>query len=590
MDCSRRGAFYYVSVGTQVQAATARPKFLAGRDQKGFAHELGHCLNISDGGEGEVGDPFSVCPPNYDSIMSYVGGTGFFAAGDGLPNPLNPASVSELVQLSSQASALAFKDRMSAGPWFQLAHHYSGIYSYVDWSRSGVYDSQVRQGVLGMAKGGAGCNAFSQGGAEIPTATLPPQDRYLSIARGGGYAFIAVIEHHPSDRRLAYFRAQLGAGLNDDCGTFQRVGLMGGSVSPSFAGPSIYFWNNQLFVATMNTTNLRLLRYSVAANGSLSYLGALIVGSVPLEMVEFVVLYDGTSTPSLAAVWSEAGTPDRYLMMKWNSASQTWSSPVQQTVCGGGVLSGSGSPALVAWPDPYNTTEAYGYRRTCGLFPDSNLAGRFYCYEPSTGCWSDRTQNVFPASPHDTAAIRTVEVTYDGTQYRVPDASVPLDLVFVPERLPNGTPVSMGKGNLHLIGSGPGAVSCHGRDASAVWISNRVSSYYTINTGELWSSIRSRDWIDHFQNKWACLDTNPDQPTQPRANLSVYVDETMGRALGATRLYLKGREQLTFYPDADGSPNMLYKPQSDFVVMKDWLCTSVKQYMDAAGKALCSAN
>jgi hypothetical protein len=74
---------------------------------------------------------------------------------------------------------------------------------------------------------------------------------------------------------------------------------------------------------------------------------------------------------------------------------------------------------------------------------------------------------------------------------------------------------------------------------------------------------------------------------QPRSNLSVYVDETMGRALGVTRLYLKGVAKLLLYTDADGSPDMPYIPKSDFVTMKGWVCDSVKRYSALSEKAIC---
>jgi len=511
--------------------------------------------------------------------MSYANGDAFYQATDAFA--MTPASVSDETTLPTDSCTLA--DRMEVSPWYYFVEKLGNPPTdcHVDWNRSSAIESSSYQAAIGMSKGDS-CTAFSQKHQEL----AGPEHHawgWQSATRGGDYLYVFTVEEDTTDQKIVYRRAELGPSksqpctgpINDCLDFFDGVDLVTGI--PVFSVAS-YHWDGFLFIAYSDDSDgtLKLRWYTIGADGVLTFVGQHSYPEFPSQMAEFVVQYDGTTSPALRVLWSvPLGASGFYLGATWDSLTDSWSSPSDFLVsCDMQLITGASTPAAVAWPDPHNPYAPYDYRTTCSLFPDGDGAARLFCYDHFGQCWADETPFAFPASstPGGCPGLH-VDVTYNilgiDIDFCVPEAVEPLDLAFVPRRNASGSQSSpyQGYGNLHLIFYGNGSSLCD-HYVPAVWISEGISMYDPISIAPLWGGEKSAHWRDYFGNKWTCLQHN--------SNLSIYVDETMGSAMASASVFSSGQAELRFYPFADGSPDISYLPLSDFVVMEDHLCSAVK--------------
>lgn len=580
-DSVRQDRFFYASV-TQSgggQGPVVGRTLVAGINS--IDHELGHCLGLEDGGSPAPGyeEGFSNCPPNYDSLMSYTGGDSFYTAAPTVAFGLNPAAVNDLSSAPTDSCGLA--DRVEAAPWNFYVQETGGpppTDCDVDWNRTGSFESSNYQAAIGMSQGDS-CNTFSQG-RQFVVESGHTALSYQATARGGGYLYIVGIEDVSGTPSLTYRRAALGSGLSSPCtgpfeaclSFFSRATLVS---NVSAVGVAAYYWDNKLFVAYPQASDntVRIRRYTIGTNGALTFSVSRTIQSAAGESLEFVVRYNGTSSPELILLWGvPLGGSGFYVFSKWNNATLTWSEPEVTPLCGGGIIYGFGTPAAVAWPDPYNSSASYAYRKTCSLFPDADSAALLFCYDAVGQCWKDETPFAFPSSSGSCPG-RHVDRVYNvlgvDISFCVPEAVKPLDLAFVPVRYASGSQASpsQGKGNLYLVFYADGS-GCGGNFAPAVWISEQVSQASPIDQNFLWGGVKSSFWRDFFSNLWGCL--------QVAGNLSLCVDETMGTAMASGSYFYEGAGRLNFYPYADGSPSRNYLPLSDFITMGEHVCTSVR--------------
>jgi hypothetical protein len=590
VDAVRVGRFYYASVveGGGGQGPQPGRTVVAGMsDPTTPAHEFGHCLGLSHGGSPHPGyeGRFSDCPPNYDSVMNYVNGPSFYSGTDSFP--MNPANVSDQYSLPNDPCKLA--THLNVPPWHFETDGISPPDScHIDWNRSGGYEPDYYQAPVGMAESQS-CRAFVQKDQKLVTDGHQAQG-FQAIARGGGFLYVFSLEPHTTGNKIVYRRAPLGSMSADSCTGGIESCLSFSSPVPLVDGAftkglSAYFWKYQMYPQMFlayfdsSTNRIHVRRYSILSSGSLRlnqnysnfYNGELI------ENTEFVVKYDGTSDPRMSLIWSGPffGT-GAYVEKAYNHSTNTWSSSQLLVDCQPQpqMILGNGTPAAVAWPDPYNTVAPYGFRRTCSILPDSDRAARLFCYDPVGSCWEDLTSQAFPPAYDGPGiakycpGVRSI-LSYGSGDVCVPRAVKPLDLVFVPQRYSTGNQVnpSAGVGNLYLVYYGVGSCPAPAY-APAVWISEAISSSGGFWSSPLWSGDKSRHWHDYTGNQWSCL--------QEQGNYSLYVDEMMGSAMAAGAYFVHGKSSLQFYPFADGSPNVNYWPISDFLVMEGRVCASLK--------------
>lgn len=553
---------------------------------KTFLHEVGHTLGLSHWGVDRWGG-YAECSPNYFSVMNYMDNKQATSSSySALPQSenweLNPSALDECTPVPDWLSQV-----VQDAAWSFPVFTFNGL-PYVDWNKNGIIDCGVLVQAAPFADSSDNyCKPYTGGEQKLP---FPVPDDPDPAVSGPLDITVGTINSAPwigiftsNEVGDIYYRwAWLGTKANASCSpgndggrdtnclsfTVQNLGL-----GEQATGVSAMVYNGFLWVSFRRAQDnaLEIRRYAninnrpeFVANGP-----AFVFPWSLRYAPEMTFLYDVNGNPVLTVLFTKAVKVGLlwlfpYYMTSYSPNTNTWSAPIAVVDGTGASYFGPGSPSAAPWPDIYNTAMNAG-RKTCALFPLSQSL-RFACYDSQTGRWPDLTAVSFPPSP---CAAKLV----DQSGVCVPRIFGKPELAFVPDRLASGVEQSPN------IGIGKFLLIFQYRDSdlerqAKVWTSERVSSGSPPGVSPMWAGTLSSRWRTYFSNGWADLDVN--------SNLATYVDSRMGGLMGAA-VYRGKPNPLYFYPHADGSPNGVFVPGSDFEGMEDGLCTVL------GGSAFCGA-
>ncbi len=283
---------------------------------------------------------------------------------------------------------------------------------------------------------------------------------------------------------------------------------------------------------------LRVRRYSVLSNGTLSYQGGQVLGSSGDSYLsdfgpELVELYQGVSSRVLGLLY--LARDGKFRSWGWNGSSWTFQSYLLDTY--GNSITGGESPVAKAWPDSGVTGWLASEKRTLAILPSTGTLTRLYILDYSTNRWQ-----------------------LTGVGANTSTTGKPF-LEYRTVRDTTGSPTADFRGHFMI---GRMYHSSDWGDRAIFRSSTTVSRTNPPSVG----TLGVIDAGDFLQNTWAT--------TTVGCNASLYSDSTLDNVFGLVPLDVEGKDEgLFFYPHADGSPDAVYSVFSDFRVWEDFVCTTI---------------
>jgi hypothetical protein len=485
---------------------------------------------------------------------------------------LNPSHVSETNSYPGMTTSL-----LSGAPYFLGTDSDS-----VDWNLSGSFGSASAQysAPLRLAQNSS-CRTFSEGRQAIWSNNYIVGATDLVRVGDRMYAFFAgASDAEAESGAVAYAFATLGQPATASCtgpdnpleydpadAESATTGCLAWSgpwaLGFDAAGVSAAWWQGSVFLASLSPTNgLDMRRFTVGSNGWLTAAGTQSVASgTNRGRPELAVMY---ASPLAGAGWTQRLVVVRndpsnsgYRAYYWTGSTFSFWSDFRLAENADGSadnLTGAGDAALVAWPDPFNTSVDAEDRITCGIFPNEDRGMRPYCFDPVDLVWRDLTDQVFSAQAtsgcNAGSEVLDSEAGLSGRCLVVSATAPQLAMRYV--RRDTGLPLSLGSATSHFQLTW----SFDTPGSPRVWISEPLSTLNHPSEGA-WAF---GNWRDFFANTWHIADAG--------SNVPMYEDSAMGGMFALdTRLQI-----VRFYPHADGSADVDLWVGSDFRVIEDHLC------------------
>lgn len=551
VDAIRRGVVRYAvatSAGTGGNADGAA--FVAGLAHSSFFHELGHSLGLAHSGHSAWGNGDIECLPHYMSLMRYGYGPYQFTSGS-VGVAINPAATVETGTLGAGFDHSLY---LSSPYVYQLPTASAGV----DWNRDGVLSpasSAWRSFAIAIA--GGSCKAFAQGEQEL--ASSEAVEGSPDLVRFGNRLYAFWITGSPN-QSIKYRHAQLGMSGNKSCSGSSNPANAGSSPclswsatqtlasGGSFKGVTAYAHAGQLMIATQAGDGSLVVRHcSADGAGSLSAIATYPLSGSPTDQhrtnftPELVERHQGVHSRTLGLLY--LAQDNTFRSFGWTGSA--WQAEGAMLNLSGNAIGGTQGIAAKAWPDAAVTGWSANERKTIALLPLAGGSVRVYGLDYSTNRWFDL--DVDTSGPNDTITTGKPFVEFRSARSTagVPDANFSGNFLF-------------GWGNAN--GGNTSDVR------TEVQVSTPVSRANPPWSGTT-SNLEATPYIDYLVNQWARIQDN--------TSTVLYSDSTLDNVFGLTALGVGGSNRVVFYPHADASPDRSLSVYSDFMVMEDYLCTTL---------------
>lgn len=515
-----------------------------------FAHELGHTAGLQHWGSTEFDGGTRNCKPTYRSLMNY-GYYGWPTLSTENSGPvLNSANLLErfVFPVGYNASQLDGDSRVA----WDVDVIDSG--RSVDWNDDGVMDTSATRWPATFTWNS--CDALLE-------EALADELEIDSPGTRAGTPEIALWDddwlllfYTSADGVIRYYSGELGSmadascplGNDYDSDCFDWEGPYTVGAYSGVQAVSVEWWKGGLALAYWRTNNYVYAKRitGITSSGQLTgistsrYLGT---SDVAPELVTLNVDSAVHGHDEELAVFLNSTSTTSYRYRTTTSASVAssgvWGSTLNVQDTTGSTLTGSFSPALVAWPSIEPPSSFDGVATTCGVFPTTAGALDFYCLDPAS---TSLRWQALSSSAH--------------AEFGTPTASDDPDIMFRHDRLPSGAPTSSTTipGTFWLSFPTSGGYT-------DTYISDRVSLNAPPNNGNWEFLLRGKT-----SSNWSV----PISGTGPRFFDSLH----LGAPKGAWVIERDNGtvENLEFYKAADGTVDHDFETGNDFRVLEVTIC------------------
>lgn len=396
-------------------------RFVTGMTPHIFGHELGHAVGLKHYGRPEwhTGSAANTqmqenapnCVAHYYSVMNYgLISASLYQFSDVDGDEILPAhNLPERLD----TNGISIPPTALSGGFFD--YNVGTSSASVDFNLSGTAASATSyrtSGHIMLARAGSNsCNAHTMGRQTVSSVGITgPMD----IVRAGNELFVFYVDETSGD--VHFRRSYLGLSGDGSCtgpenpldypspgsssGGCLDLTATGSLGTTDATGVTAAWHDGYLFVAWVRDTGAPVARWYTVTPAGLTSIGSwqsLGPNSTRNHLELGIVYVDdgaGGTTPDLRLIRNNQST-GQYRWYRWTGSAFAYLGSISTP---SGAVIGDGSAALLAWPDPANTSFPSSQRRTCAALPSGNGEIGWYCFDPGTGDWVDRTSDVWEPS------------------------------------------------------------------------------------------------------------------------------------------------------------------------------------------------